>query len=158
MVSETRDSTARIFDRVNDSVRAAFDLGRRTQEAWFKTVSEAWTTVPADGQRFLGEWAPFVGRQMETAVQAADASVRSGLDVFKAAVDATMRTGDIDPYESSRNFWDAAFGAARANFDVVGKAGSRAMEDCANFCESFWRQETPRRGGPTTTTKGPKSE
>lgn len=161
MVSEMKDSTARVFDRMSDGFRTAFEVGRKSQDAWFKTMSDAWGRMPGDNQRMVGEWAPFVGKQMETAAQAYDASLRSGLDVFRAAVDIAVRPGDGDPYEATRNFWDTAFGAARTNFDVLGQAGARAMEDCANFCESFWRQENPpRRPAPsqgTAPTSGPKS-
>ena len=154
MVAETRESMTRMTDCIADSFRTAFDAGRRTQEAFLKTMGEMWrphaeTDLTAGrGERVMREWAPFVGKSMETFAQTCDTTFRAGTDVFKTACDVATKGPESDPYESSRQVWDATFGAVRNNFDSFGKAGAKTMEHCTAFCDAILRPEGPR---PATT-------
>ncbi|MEK7731070.1 MAG: hypothetical protein AAB363_04365, partial [Planctomycetota bacterium] len=65
MVAETKESMTKVFDCMSESVRTAFDAGRKTQDAWFKAVGEMWKH-PGDadrfnnrGERIFREFAPF---------------------------------------------------------------------------------------------------
>ena len=147
MVAETKESMAKVFDCMSEGVRTAFDAGRRTQEAWFKAVGEMWKRpgdadgFSARGERVFREWVPFFGKSIEMATQCCDTGMRTGLDVFKTACDAAGKPGDTDPYETTRQVWDATFQAVRTNFDTFGKAGARTMENCSAFCDSILRDE-----------------
>lgn len=160
MVAETRESMTRAFDCVADSVKTAFDSGRRAQEAWFKAVGGMCCQRPSDADRFFGhnerlfrEWTPFVGKNMETLAQTCDTTLRSGLDAFRVACDAAMTPADGNAYDASRQVWDAAFGAARVSFDALGKAGTRTMENCSAFCDALLREEGNHRTGGTKSGK-----
>lgn len=161
MVAETKESMAQVFDGMADGFRSALDAGRRSQAAYTKAFDEFWQK-PMEGrprnergEKLVREWAPFFGKSVETLTQTCDATMRSGLDVFKAACEASMKPADTDPYEASRRFWDATFGAARTGFDVFGKAGAKTIENCSAFCDSMLRDDgnrtstTPGKGGKT---------
>ncbi len=149
MVAETKESMTKVFDCVGESVRTAFDAGRRTQEAWFKTMGEMWKNsgdsevFPVRGERIFREFVPFWGKNMELAAQCCDAGIRTGVDVFKVACDAAVKPGEADAYDATRQVWDATFQAVRTNFDTFGKAGARTMENCSAFCDSILRDEMP---------------
>ena len=163
MVAETRETMTKVFDCVTESVRTAFDAGRKTQDAWFKAMGDVWKRpgdvgdVYGHGERVMREWAPFVGKNLETAAHCCDAGMRTGLDVFKAACDATAKPGDTDPYDTTRQVWDATFEAVRTNFDTFGKAGVRTMENCSAFCDAVLREEGVSKpmSGPAKTGKQP---
>ena len=147
MVAETKESMTKVFDCMSESVRTAFDAGRKTQDAWFKAMGEVWKR-PGDADRFYSrgervfrEWVPFFGKSMEMTTQCCDTGMRTGLDVFKTAFDAVGKPGDADPYETTRQMWGATFEAVRTNFDAFGKAGARTMENCSAFCDSILRDE-----------------
>ncbi len=159
MVAETKENMTKVLDCVSESVRTAFDAGRRTQDAWFKAVGEMWKR-PGDSDRVYGrserafrEFAPFVGKNLETAAQCCDAGIRSGMDVFKAACDAAGKPADADAYSSSRPLWDATFDAVRSSFETFSKAGVRTMENCSNFCDAILHDENPGRT-PTAGKNG----
>jgi len=161
MVAETRENMTRAFDCVADSVKSAFETGRRAQEAWFKAIGSASGHRPGDseqffgqGERFVREWTPFVGKNIETLAQSFDTTLRSGLDAFKAACDATTTPADANAYDASRQVWDAAFGAARASFDALSKAGAKTMENCSVFCDALLREEGNHRTTGTTSKSG----
>lgn len=148
MVAEARESMTKVFDCMGESVRTAFDAGRRTQEAWLKAVGEMWK-YPGDadrfsnrGERVFREFVPFMGKNMEVAAQCCDTGIRTGVDVFRVACDVAGKPGDTDAYDATRQVWDAAFQAVRTNFDTFGKAGARTMETCSAFCDSILRDET----------------
>lgn len=165
MVAETRESMTKMADCMADSFRTAFDAGRRTQEAYFKAVADMWRQ-PADmhsmnmgginerGERVMREWVPFVGKTMETIAATCDTTFRAGTDVFKAGFDVAAKGNEADPYESSRQVFDATFCAVRHGFDAFGKAGVKTMENCTTFCDAIFRAEPNR---PVTTSgKGTK--
>jgi hypothetical protein len=147
MVAETKESMTKVFDCMSESVRMAFDAGRKTQDAWFKAMGEM--KSPGDtghlnirGERIFREFAPFISKNMEMAAQCCDAGIRSGADVFKVACDAAAgKPGDIDAYNSTRQVWDATFQAVRTNFDTFGKVGARTMENCTAFCDAILRDD-----------------
>jgi len=156
MVAETRESMTRMADCMADSFRTAFDAGRRTQDAFFKAMGDMWRT-PSDahvvnerGERMFREWVPLVGKTMETMAQTCDTTFRAGTDVFKTACDVAAKGNEADAYESSRQVWDATFGAVRNGFDAFGKAGVKTMENCSTFCDAVFRNEPIR----STTTPG----
>jgi hypothetical protein len=161
MVAETKETMTKVFDCVTESVRTAFDAGRKTQDAWFKAIGEAWKhpgdagNFYANGERVMREWVPFVGKNLEVATHCCDAGMRTGLDVFKAACDATAQPGEADPYNATRQMWDATFEAVRTNFDTFGKAGVRTMENCSAFCDAVLHEETVSKpmSGPPKTAK-----
>lgn len=159
MVAETRESMTKMADCVADSFRTAFDAGRRTQDAFFKAMGDMWRQ-PNDfgspnerGERVMREWVPFVGKTMETFAQTCDTTFRAGTDVFKTACDVATKGNEADPYESSRQVFDATFSAVRHGFDAFGKAGIKTMENCSTFCDAIFRAEptrpvsTPGKGG-----------
>lgn len=146
MVAETKESMTKVFDCMSESVRMAFDAGRKTQHAWFKAMGEMKCPGDADhlnirGERIFREFAPFVSKNMEMAAQCCDAGIRSGADVFKVACDAAGKPGDSDAYNSTRQVWDATFQAVRTNFDTFGKVGARTMENCSAFCDAILRDD-----------------
>jgi len=158
MVAETKESMTKVFDCMSESVRMAFDAGRKTQDAWFKAMGEMWK-YPGDadhlnirGERIFREFAPFVSKNMEMAAQCCDAGIRTGADVLKVACDVAGKPGDSDAYNSTRQVWDATFQAVRTNFDTFGKAGARTMENCSAFCDATLRDDTAVK-----TTAGVKS-
>lgn len=158
MVAETKESVTKVFDCVSESLRTAFDAGRKTQDAWFKAVGEIWKRpgdadgFSAHGERIFREFAPFVGKNLELAVQCCDAGIRTGVDVFQAACDAAGKPGDTDAYDSTRQVWDATFQAVRTNIDTFGKAGVRTLENCSAF-----RDATLRHDAAVKTSTGGKN-
>lgn len=165
MVAETREGMTKMADCMADSFRTAFDAGRRTQDTFFKAITDMWRQ-PSDmgcmnmgginnerGERVMREWVPFVGKTMEAFAQTCDTTFRAGTDVFKAGVDVAAKGNEADPYESSRQVFDATFSAVRHGFDAFGKAGAKTMENCTTFCDAIFRGEptrpvtTPGKGG-----------
>ena len=160
MVAEARESMTRMVDCMADSFRTAFDAGRRTQDAFLKAAGDMWRT-PSDmhfmnerGERMFREWVPLVGKTMETLAQTCDTTLRASTDVFKTACDVAAKGGEADPYECSRQVWDATFGAVRHGFDAFGKAGVKNMENCSTFCDAVFRGEPVRPA--TASGKGGK--
>jgi hypothetical protein len=151
MVAETKETVSRMFGCMNDSLRAVVDAGQRTQESWLKASGEAWKR-PAEferlynrGERIAREWVPFVGKTMDAATQSYDAGFRAGMDAFKTVCDVASKTDDADPYRRTRQLWDAAFDAARTNFDAFAKASARTLENCTAFCESVCSDDVAMR-------------
>lgn len=159
MVAEARENMTRMADCMADSFRTAFDAGRRTQESFIKAMGDMWRTPTEShfmnerGERMVREFVPFVGKTMETFAQTCDTTFRASTDVFKTACDVAAKGNEADPYEASRQVWDATFGAVRNGFDAFGKAGVKTMENCSTFCDAIFRGEptrpvnTPGKGG-----------
>jgi len=142
MVAETREKMTEMFETVSDGFRAAMDAGRRSQESMFKAVGDM-CKAPGEfdgfvvrAERITREWMPTMGKNIQAMTECCDTGFRAGVEVFKTACDLSLRTEDADVYRKSRQFFDAAFNAARTNFDAIGKAGSRTMENWAEFCRS----------------------
>jgi len=163
MVADAKENMTRMFENMTEGFKAAFDTSRRTQDAFLKAVGDFWTR-PGDNDKFIArgervyrEWVPFVGKSFETFSQTCDATMRSGMDVFKAACDATNKCGEGDAYDASRQMWDTTFGAVRTGFDTLGKVGAKSMETCSAFCDTVLREEPCTRGAaPSTPNKGGK--
>lgn len=156
MVAETKETFSRVFDNMNESFRAAWDAGRRTQESFFKSATES-AKVPsgfepffAFGERFAREFVPFVGRGFETVAQTMDNGLRANMDVFKVACECASKPEEGDFYKKSRRVLDAAFDAARTNFDTFSKAGSRVMDNCSTFVQSTCCDESCGRPAAKT--------
>jgi len=159
MVAETRENMTKMVDSLNEGFRSAFDAGQRTQEACFKTMREGWKR-PAEfdrffnrGERIMKEWGPFVGKTMDAVAQTCDANFKAGLDVFQAGCEATTKSEDGDVYRTTRQLWDAAFDAARTNFDTLAKVGARAIENCSSFYGSVLCDETTCKASPAKPAK-----
>jgi len=160
VVAETKETMGKVFDSWTEGFRAAMDASRRTQETWFKAFSET-TKNPfgfegffASSEKMAKEFAPFVGRSLDTFANTCDSSVRAGLDVFRAATEVTMRPEDGDFYKKSRRVWDAAFDAVRTNVDAVGKAASRGMENCTAFYQNICGDEFACKATPKSNKPG----
>lgn len=160
MVTEARETMSKVVETFNDGVRTAVDATQRTQESWMKVAQEA-LKQPADfdrfftrGERIMKEWAPFVGRTMETFAQTYNTNFRAGMDAFKTCCDATVNTDDTDLYKKTRQVWDATFDAMRTSFDAFGKAGTKTFETCSTFCESAFADETPGKPGTKPGKQG----
>lgn len=154
MVAETREKMTEMFENWTDNVRATFDAGRRSQETVFKAVSEMYRAQPEfDGvisrtERMSREFLPFFGKNFQIFSDCLDSTFRTGMEVCKAACDATTtRPDEGEFYKRSRQVWDAVFGAARSNFETFAKAGSRTMENYTEFFRTACCETTSR---PTT--------
>ncbi len=148
MVTEAKETMNKVFETVNDGWRAAVDATQRTQESWMKVTQDSWKR-PADldrmfgrGERVMKEWAPFVGRTMDTFAQTCNTNFRAGMDAFKTCCDATTRTDETDLYKRTRQMWDATFDAIRTSFDAFNKASTRNLETCSSFCEAAFADDT----------------
>lgn len=166
MVTETRETMNKAFDNFNDGIRSAMDASQRTQETWFNFMRDSFRQ-PGDvdrmfrrGERVLNEWLPFVGGTMNTVVKAYDANLHAGMEVFKTYFDGLSR-GETDLGKTTRQVWDAAFEAARTNFDMMSRVGTRTLENCASFCEAAFSTEEGHpasAGRPTPTRPTAKTE
>ena len=140
MVAESKETFTRMFESMNEGFRAAWDAGRRTQETFFKSATESakFTTgfepFFACSERFAREFVPFVGRTVETVAQTFDNGIRANVDVFKAACECAVKPEEGDFYKKSRRVFDAAFDAARTNFDAFSSfvPSRRPMRICAS--------------------------
>lgn len=161
MVTETRETMNKAFETFNDGFRSAVDASQRTQETWFNFMRDAWRR-PADmdrmfqrSERIINEWMPFVGTNMNTMVKAYDTNLRAGMEVFKTFFDNMSRGENTDMGKATRQVWDAAFEAARTNFDVMNRVSARTLENCAAFCEAAFGNEcgtTRTQSQPTRPT------
>ena len=143
MVAETKETMNRMFDSMSDTFRAAFDAGQRAQETFFRSTRDAWPQpVNVDrmfngGERVVRDWVPFVEKNVDTVAKTVDANFRAGMDMFKTACDVATRADDTELYRKTRQYWDTAFEAMRANFDVFTRMTSRTFENYAGLCECF---------------------
>ncbi len=148
MVAESKDRMTEVYETWTDNFRTFMDAGRRSQDSLFRAFGEAWKTQPefeglfARSERLTREFVPFVGKNVSTVSECVETTVRTGMDVFKAACDAATRTEETDVYRRTRGVWDAAFGAVRTNFEAFTKAGTRVAENCSEFLRSSCCQET----------------
>lgn len=158
MVAETKETMNRMFDSVNSTFRAAFDAGQRAQETWFKQSRDVWQQPGnfdkffANGERVVRDWVPFVERNVDTAAKSFDSNFRAGMDMFKTACDVAAKADDGELYRKMRSFWDSAFEASRANFEMFTKSFARAFENYAASCEAFCQPMTE------TTKSAPKGK
>jgi len=160
MVTEAKETMGKVFETVNDGMRAAVDATQRTQESWMKVAQDTWKR-PADfdrviarGERVMKEWAPFVGRTMETLAQTCNTNFRAGMDAFKTCCDATTRSDDADLYKKTRQVWDATFDAMRTGFDAFGKASTKTIETCSTFCEAAFADDMAGRASVKPSKPG----
>lgn len=145
MVAETKETMNKMFDCWNESFQTMFDAGRRAQESWTKTVAEA-SKNPANptgfenffntGEKVAREFAPFVGKNMETFAKSCDTAFRTGMDVFKSATEVASHPEDGDLYQKSRKVFDVAFDAFRTNMEAFNKAATRNSELCSAFYQA----------------------
>lgn len=159
MVAETKETMTKMFDCWNEGFRATLEAGRRAQETWAKAFSEMNTTPLGfeafftTGERMAREFAPFVGKNMETFAQTCDTAFRANLDVFKAATEVAAHPEDGDFYKRSRRVFDVAFDAMRTNVDAFSKAAARSNELCSAFyravctcCPETGKSASPKSG------------
>jgi len=139
MVTETRETMTKVFDSMNEAFKSAMDAGRRSQEAWFRAIGDM-TRTPinfdsfrASGEHVTKEWVPFIERNVETFTQTCDSGFRTGMDAFKTAFNATLKSNEGDYFKNSREAFDATVNAFRTNVDTLSKAGVRTVENCTNF-------------------------
>jgi len=153
MATETREKVSEMFDTVSDGFRSTMESGRRSQESFFRAMGDTcrhtvdFDGVAGRGERMTRDFMPFVAKNFTIIGECFDAGFRGGLDVFKAACDVTFRTDDADMYRRSRQVWDAAFNAVRSNFDALGKAGTRTMENWSEFCRTTCCDEPHSKTG-----------
>ncbi len=143
MVAETKETMTKMFDCWSEGLRATFDAGRRTQETWAKTVTDATKNNPsgfdsffATGQNAVREFGPFVGKNIETAAQTCDTAFRANMDAFRTATEAVTRPEEGDLYKRTRRAMDATFDAFRTNVDAFNKATTRGTELCSAFFQA----------------------
>lgn len=142
MVTETKESMTQMYDTVADTTRATMEAGRRVQESWFDAVGGtgrepgAFEDVYAQSEKFTREWFPFVGKNMHTFAESVNTCFQATMDATRAASDVTMRSGDSDWYQKSRDLWDASFNAFRVSVNAVNKATKRTMENWASLCQA----------------------
>lgn len=142
MVAETKDNVTQMFENMTESFRVVMDAGRRSQETMVRSMNEFWRapagfdTFFTRTERAAKEFVPFVGKSVEVFTESFDNTVRTNMDMFKTAAEASMKSDDTDVYRRTRQMWDAAFGAFRANVEMFGKASTRAMENWSNFCKA----------------------
>ena len=79
---------------------------------------------------------PFVERNVETFTQTCDSGFRTGMDAFKTAFNTTLKAGEGDFLENSREAFEASVNAFRTNVDTLSKAGTRSVENCTNFVQA----------------------
>ena len=142
MVAETKETMNRMMECWSDGFRAMFDAGRRTQETWFKAMTDASKNPVAfdnflmTGEKAAREFPPFVGKNMEAFAQACDTTFRGNMDVFKATTEFAAHPEEGDLYQRSRRVFDVAFDAVRNNFDAFNKATTRNAEMCSAFYQA----------------------
>jgi len=143
MVAETKETMTKMFDCWSEGLRATFDAGRRTQETLAKTMTDASKNSPsgfdnffATGQNVVREFAPFVGKNMETAAQTCDTVFRANMGAFRTATEAASHPEEGDLYKRTRRALDATFDAFRTNVDAFNKATTRGAELCSAFFQA----------------------
>jgi hypothetical protein len=150
MVADTREKVTEMYETWTDNVRAAVDAGRRSQETFFKAFGDLWKTQPemegyfSRSERMAREFVPFLGKNVSTMSECMETTLRTGMDVLKAACDSASRQDDSDVYRRTRGVWDSTFGAARANFDAYTKASARMAENCSEFFRSACCTDAPK--------------
>jgi hypothetical protein len=152
MVAEGKETVGQMFDQMNETFRTVVDSGRKTQETFFRTMTDTcknplgWDQLMSRGEKMARDFMPFLGKNVEALAETFDAGFRANMDVFRAAADATMKSEDnMDFYRRSRQFWDAAFGAFRTGFEALNKASVRAMDNWAGFCRSSCCEDATSR-------------
>lgn len=106
------------------------------------------------GERAMKEWAPFVGRTMDTLAQTCNTNFRAGMDAFKTCCEAATRADDADLYKKTRQVWDATFDAMRTSFDAMSKAGTKTYETCTAYCETAFADDFAPKGAPKSGKPG----
>jgi hypothetical protein len=160
MVAETKETMSKMFDCWNEGFKAALEANRRTQETWFKTMTDAsknpagFESFVATGEKVAREVPQFVGKNMETFAQTCDTAFRTNMDLFRAATDFAGNADDGDLYKRSRRMFDMAFDGFRTNLDTFNKAATRSIETCSSFCQAICTPEGGAKSQPRTGKTG----
>lgn len=131
-----------MFDNLADSARASMEAGRRIQESWFEAIGGSAKATPSfDGmfgqaEKIATGWLPVAGKNMQAVAETMNTTFQAGMDLFKTACDATMKSGEGDMYRKGRELWDATFSAYRNGVSAWNHAGRRIMENWAAFCQT----------------------
>jgi len=161
MVAETKEGMTQMFDTMTEGVRTSFETGRKIQDSLFGSMGNAFNgqnefVAPFAGsfagpfatpEFFTKNWMPFVNENVQAANDCADAGVKSGMNVFKAACDTVVGMDEGDAYKRTHNFWDVAFNATRANCENVTKVSRKATEGLVSMCSC------PQKSTKTNSTK-----
>jgi hypothetical protein len=148
-----------MFEQMNEAFRGAVDAGRRMQETWFDTMTDAtkrpagFEQMTARAERVTKEWVPFATKNVETFAQSCDVGVRAGQEVVNAACDVMTRSPDGDYVKGARRFFDAGFDAVRVNVDNLAKTGARTLENCSAFAQSVFADEPMHKTAPKSVSK-----
>lgn len=162
MVAQTRNKMTEMFEGLGEGMCAAFDAGRHGQEMMFKAVSDSFRNtaeiepIAAQTEKVAKAFGPFVGRNFDVMAECFDTAMRTGTDVFRTACKTAANMDELDVYDRSRRMWDAAFSAARTNFETMTKAGTRAFENWSDFCRTTCQPESVMARSAAPTVKSPK--
>ena len=143
MVAETNEKTTEVFEAMTGGMTSAIEAGRKAQKSFFKTVGDAYKGgqprpfFPGAAGNATERFMPVVTKNLETATETFGASFRNALDVFNAGCEAASKLDDGNAYDRSRKVWDAAFGAAKANMELVGKAATTTFDRWTGLCRSM---------------------
>jgi hypothetical protein len=166
MVTDMKENMNKFFDTMGNGVRAAFDAGQRTHEAFWRTTQDAWKR-PADMDHFMNrstkvmrEWAPLVSRNLETFADACEMNIRKGVDICKNTLEITTNREEGDLYAKSRQLWDSAFDVMRSNFEVIAKATAQTMQACSSICDTVGSDDSQKHnvGGQASHTQNAQSQ
>lgn len=159
MVADTKEQMTKMFNCFNDAFKSAMDTGRRTQESWFKAFGDVASapanldTFRATGEQMSREWFPFVERNVETFTETCDTGFHTGMDAFKTAFNATLKTNEGDFYKTSQEAFDAALNAYKTNVDTMAKASLRTVENCTKFMQATCCESASTKTAAKATNK-----
>ena len=151
MVSETTEGIDKFFETMAENCRKAGETMLGTQKAWACGDAGKGTAVAdmlsGPGSRFATELSPLIAKNVQTATDCVEASVRTGFDVFKTACEVGTKAADADVHDRTRRVFDAAFEGMRNNFDAMETAGKRTAEQWSAFCSTTCREPEATKAG-----------
>lgn len=156
MVADNTKQTMQMFDVMADGFRTLADA----QMSFFKTMGGAFQSKPGCepfavcGDTFTRTWFPFVGKEVENAVETFNTGFNAGVKAFKTACDVAANPADGgDVYKTTKSVMDSTLETFNANLEVFGKAGKRSADDWASMCEKVCCEESSSKQTAKPTGK-----
>jgi hypothetical protein len=123
-----------VMEQAIDSWDVALKNGVRIQEEtarwWSEVMSEAGSAQDWQKrvQNAMSEAIPAAQKNAEDGLRLMDQSCRSGLDLFKRAVEATQAENLGQAQAKAQELWEASLAAMRANAQAVVQANARIVD------------------------------
>lgn len=140
MVKDNKEMFNTMFDTMNESMKAAVEFGRRTQETFFSNAGEKFKVdnqvceFQHRANRSFEAFTPFVQKNVEAGMTLVDANSKAGMAFFRTGIDATQDVNADNLQQKTREFFDASFKLFKHGLDNYADATNKAVN---NFNELF---------------------